>query len=118
MANVLTTASTVTCSHTAPTPGIVSTASSAKLRVKGQPVLLKNSIAEEAISGCGIIPDPNTKAVTCVRVKKVEAGEAQKLTVAGESVMLDTLTGKTDGTINGEIQGLKATAGQQKLTAI
>jgi len=53
-------------------------------------------------------------------VSSVTSGEATKLKVNGQAVMLDTLSGTTDGMVAKTTPQmlLSATAGQTKLTAI
>ncbi len=118
MAGVLTTSSKVICGH----GGTVSTSSSAKLKVSGNPVLLKTGIAQQAISGCTTTvkpPPPGPVSKPCISVTSVDSGEATKLKAGGNPVILDLLTGQTDGTIvNVTPQKLlSATAGQSKLKA-
>lgn len=115
MAVVLISNSNVTCGHL----GKVQVSSSAKLRVNGQPVLLKSSIENKTVANCGTVPNPNTGAKPCTKVIAVSTGEATKLKVGGKAVILDTLTGDTDGTVGGTPQKLlSGTAQQSKLTAI
>jgi len=114
MAGVLTTASVVTCGHS----GTVSTSSSAKLKVSGNPVVLKVGVQGKSVSGCLTVTDPNTGALQCSLVATVSSGEAVKLKAGGQGVILDTLSGGTNGTVGGLVQNLlSATAGQSKLTA-
>jgi hypothetical protein len=111
---------TVTCGHGT---GDVATAGVAKLQVGGASVLLEDSVVNKAVSGCGTPPasdmsGPTAKA--CSKVVAVVLGKSTKLQVGGFPVLLDTLTGTTDGMV------LKVTpqallAGksvQAKLTAI
>ena len=121
MAGVLISSSNVTCGHVLPPKlGKVQVSSSAKLRVNGQPVLLKSSIENKTVAGCATVPDPNTGAKPCTTVTAVSTGEATKLKVGGKAVILDTLTGDTDGNVAGTTPQklLKGTALQSKLTAI
>ena len=140
MPNVLTTVSTVTCGHLAGDPtGKVTTSSTAKLRVNGNPVLLESSIDSQPILGCGIVPknDPSTGNpidMPCTQVSVVPPpitklppgnppaitdGRSTKLKVGGKAVMLDTLKGQTNGETGGKspLSDLSATAGQSKLVA-
>ncbi len=112
MAKVLTTASTVECGHT----GIVTTVSTAKLSVNRAPVLTTASIAGKAISGCVTVPPPQTNK-PCTLATAVSAGQAVKLTVGRQPVMLDTLAGTTDGVSSVKPPALSATAAQTKLSA-
>jgi hypothetical protein len=88
---VLTTASSVRCGH----QGTVGIASDAKLKVGGNPVLRPSSIQGKDITAC-ITPDSNT-ATKCRRVALVTGGAASKLRVGGQAVVLESLTGSTDG---------------------
>jgi hypothetical protein len=119
MPGVLTTGSNVSCGHA----GTVTTSSSAKLKVNGQPVLLKEGIASKSVSACST---PNASdasgptAIPCATVSSVDAGEATKITAGGSAVMIETLAGKTDGMV-GKVTPqmlLSAAAGQNKLTTI
>jgi hypothetical protein len=87
----LTTASSVQCGH----GGTVGIASDAKLKVGGKPVLRRSSIQGKDITAC-ITPDSNT-ATKCRKVALVTGGEASKLQVGGQAVVLETLTGSTNG---------------------
>ncbi len=115
MAKVLTTASSVTCAH----GGTVGTSSTAKLAVNGAPVLLAASVAGKTVAGCTVTDDPNTATKHCTAVAGILSGPATRLTVGGKPVVLETLTGSTDGTPppTGAALG-PATASQTKLQAI
>jgi hypothetical protein len=111
MPGVLTTASPVLCGHG---PGQVETASTAKLRVAGSPVLVLDSVLGKPVPpGC-------TADTPCSSVLTVVTGTAVKLTTAGAPVVLDTLTGTTNGAVSGTTPQplLSATAEQTKLTAV
>jgi hypothetical protein len=119
MPGVLTTGSNVTCGHA----GTVTTSSTTKLKVNGQPALLKTGIESKSVSTCATPPasDPSgPTAQPCSSVSSVDTGEATKLTAGGKPVMIDTLTGKTDGMVAKVTPQtlLSATAGQSKLTTI
>jgi hypothetical protein len=120
MASVLTLASDVGCAHS---PGKVATSSSAKLQVGGSAVLLKDGIDGKGISGCGTVPSKDSNGVDvnlqCTKVDSVSSGEASKLNADGKPVMLDTLAGNTDGTVNyvKPVAGLQGAAKQTFLTA-
>ena len=88
---VLTTASTVQCGH----GGTVRIASDAKLEVGGNPVLRQSSIEGKNITAC-VTPDSNT-ATKCRKVALIAGGAASKLRVGGQAVVLESLTGSTDG---------------------
>jgi hypothetical protein len=120
MPNVLTMNSTVGCGHLPPPPGtgIVQVQSTAKLKVSGKSVLLLDSISGKAVSGlCGTVPATGTKK--CTAVSSVSGGLATKLKVGGQPVVLDTVTGGTDGTVGGSPQLLLAAlANQPKLRSV
>ena len=112
MRRVLTTLSTVTCGHPA---GSVRTASTAKLKVAGNPVLLESSVAGMAVASCGIPLVQGNKP--CTTVLSVVDAPPPRLTVGGLPVLADAITGTTDGLIGGAPQSaLAATASQTKLT--
>jgi hypothetical protein len=120
MPKVLTTASTVLCSIGAPSAhgGTVKTASTARLRVAGSPVLTAAGVAAalvDAASPCTTPPTPGGNK-PCTKVTTVNpASVAVKLKVGGVGVLLDTLKGATDGVPPGS---LASTANQTKLTAV
>jgi hypothetical protein len=97
MPAVLTTASAVECDH----GGSVATSSSAKLSVDGNPVLVyPSSVMGKAVAGCTTVPasdSSGTTHITCTAVGPVTPGSANKLTVGGQPVALDTLGGETNG---------------------
>ncbi len=120
MAGVLTTGSKVTCGH----GGDVVVSSTEKLKVGNNPVLVKASILSKSIPNCAtpaaVDASGTTIAKPCKKVSAVSSGEATKLMVNQQPVMLDTLSGETNGMVaKTEPQKLlAATAGQTKLTAI
>jgi hypothetical protein len=99
--------------------GTVGVSSTAKLAVNGAPVLLAASVAGKTVAGCPVTDDPNTSTKHCTSVASVLSGPATRLTVGGKPVVLDTLTGTTDGTPppTGAALG-PASANQAKLQAI
>jgi hypothetical protein len=118
MAGVLITNSTVTCGHS----GNVTVTSTQKLKVSNSPVLVKASIESKSIPDCATTPATDASGPTakpCKTVSSVSSGEATKLKVNGQAVMLDTLSGTTDGMVTKTTPQmlLSATAGQTKLTA-
>lgn len=119
MANVLTMASNVTCGH----GGKVTVVSTVKLTVNGSPLLLKSSIAGKSVAACTTPPAADASGPTakpCTTVATVSLGEAMKLTVGGQPVMLDTLKGETDGMVAKTTPQmlLAAIAGQIKLSTL
>src|SRR5262245_3741136 len=115
MPKVLTTGSNITCGH----EGTVATSSTAKLKVNGQPVLLREGIVGKAVENCLTPTVSNPTSSPCTSVSSVDKGKATKVTAGGSAVMLETLTGGTNGVVNGKAQTLlSATAGQSNLTTI
>ena len=106
MANALSRATTVTCTHLK----AVSLGGQAKLRVAGQPVLVENSVKGGAISGC---PNNQGGNTPCTSVSKVTATFAAKLRFGTDPVLLQPLAGETNGTV----KPLLTSGGQTKLTA-
>ncbi|MDZ8258028.1 hypothetical protein [Nostoc sp. ChiQUE01b] len=119
MASVLTTSSNVICGHS----GNVAVTSTQKLKVGNNPVLVKTSIEGKSVPNCATVPAADatgSTAIKCTTVSSVSSGEATKLKVNKQPVMLDTLSGETNGMV-AKITPQKllaATAGQSKLTAI
>jgi hypothetical protein len=92
--NVLTTVSTIACSHS----GQVTFSSDInhKLKVQGKSVLLKSDIENAPVSAA--CTNQNTSSThKCTKVSSVTGGESTKLKVGGVPVMLSTMTGFTDG---------------------
>ncbi|MFJ3902875.1 hypothetical protein [Streptomyces sp. NPDC090025] len=121
MEQVLTTGSTIGCGHPPQVP-TMSPASDAKLKVGGQPVLRAADLtaASALISGCvppsGGSPPPKP----CQHVTRVAPkGEAAKLRAGGAPVLLGSLAGDTDGSVEGVTpqQKLFGKAAQTRLTA-
>ncbi len=106
---VLTTASTITCENS----GTVTTKSSAKLTVKGNPVLLKSEISQWSIAGC-LQTNANAGEVQCAKVVSASGGDSARLKSMGETVLLDGLDGTTNGAPK---NGLSAKAGHTLLKA-
>ena len=106
MAAVLTTSSTINCSH----QGTVQKTSTEKLKVNGSSVLLESSL--KAIPDC---PNQSSSTTKDKKVDSVLGGIAQKLKSGGTGVLLATLSGKGDGSPPGT---LSASAGQTKLKGV
>ena len=113
MASVLTSGSSVGCNH----KGSISLASQAKLKVKGNAVLLEEHVNGKDISRCPIVKDDSKGTAPDTVVKALTAGKASKLKVGGKPVLLGTLAGTTDGLPATPGMQLKVSAGQSKLTA-
>jgi hypothetical protein len=105
MSTVLTTGANVTCGHPL---GIVALKSSVILTVgKGaNPVLTATSLDQATVSGCQTPKDPNHGNMPCGLVTAVGDGKSATLKVNGESVILSSLTGTTDGKVTGTPQDL------------
>lgn len=122
MPKVLTTASTVLCDVFLPLPlphhgGTVTTTSTAKLTVGGKPVLVASSLGPIPAPGgtpCATVVAAGETPCTAV-VTVLPASVASKLTVGGSPVVLETLTGTTNGVPPG---ALSAAANQTTLTAV
>ena len=96
---VLTMGSLVSCGHS---PGKVDVSNDAKLKVNGNPVLLAGGISSKTVTGCSTLAASDNSGptdITCTHVLAVTAGQAIKLKVGGEPVMLETLAGTTDGMV-------------------
>lgn len=119
MAEVLTTGSNVNCGH----GGQVGVASQAKLTVNGQPALTKTSVAVKAISDCATPSSSDASGPVskpCLNCVNVTAGEAARLTVGNEKVLLaSALKGTTDGMLakTTPLDSLAATAEHSRLHA-
>jgi hypothetical protein len=102
--------SRVSCGHNP--AGFVVPQSTAKLTLGGRPVLVQSSIT--TIVGC-----ISSKAadIPCVAVVNITGGHSVKLRAGGAAVLLDSLAGSTNGTINGEPGALTLVSVQGKVTA-
>ena len=110
MTDVLTMNAKIECGH----GGAVDIFSEVKLRVDSKPVLLKESVDGKSVSlACTTQPD-NSGHKKCTKAS-VTGTEAAKLTVGGKGVLLDQLSGKTDGNPIGTPTVTGGT--QSKLTA-
>lgn len=107
--NVLTTASTITCKDS----GTVTTDSTAKLTVKGKPVLLKGEISKWSIAGC-TQTNANASETQCSSMLSADGGDSARLKSMGETVLLEGLNGTTNGAPK---NGLSAKAGHTLLKA-
>jgi len=109
---VLTTDSTVTCGHKP--SGAVALTSSAKLRVSGFSVLISAGVGPAIGAGC-LVSKQGDKA--CTLVTAVTTEKSTKLCANGVPVVVNTVTGTTDGTINAVVGALTVTKVQSKLVA-
>lgn len=103
MAAVVTTAGSLKC----PEQGSALLSSTAKLTVSGKPVMLYSGLQSVALfNGC-------TLQSPCTGVTPVSQGQASKLTVGSQPVLLDNLTANTKNNAT----PVTVSAGQAKLTA-
>jgi hypothetical protein len=111
---VLTNDSTIACGHT----GTVGLAATTKLTIDSANVLLLSDVIQ-TIAGCKNPTDTNTGSKTCMTVVAAQ-GTATKLTAGTVPVVIDTLTGTTDGVNPPATPGtISATVpAQSKLTAV
>jgi hypothetical protein len=113
MPKVLTTASTVLCGPLPTHGGTVVTQSSARLTIGGAPVLVTSSVEMKPVGSCAVADTPQTDP--CTEVASVKPTSlSTKLTVGGQAVLLETLSGDTNGDPVGPLQ---AVAEHQRLTA-
>ena len=107
MSAVLTVASVVTCSHGA--PAVVPPPGTAKLSIAGVPVLLPADLTAATLA----CPGGPGGAGKCTGIASVVDGvPPAKLTVTGQPVVRDSLTGMTSG-VPTTLSGI---AGQSTLT--
>ncbi len=124
MVAVLTIDSDVLCGTEAPTAhgGTVAISSTAKLTVNNAPVLLETSVVGQTVSGCSTPDDMSKGTVSCQLVSAITRGQATKLTVGTQPVLLASVVGQTTGAPPGTPSNppgtLSAEANQTKLTAI
>jgi hypothetical protein len=88
MANVLTSASSITCGH----EGQISSTSAANLTIDGNPVLIEIG---STVSDTCKLQDSNSSKKCATAI--AEGGKAAKLCVDGSPVMLHTVKGTTNG---------------------
>ena len=110
MSKALTTGSDVQCGH----KGAVQVSSSAKLTIGGNAVLLTSGVMGSSVANCGT-PISSTTAPCSTVLSVLPTSLAQKLTVGGLPVVLDTLSGLTDGKPPGSLLSKPV---QSKLTAV
>lgn len=115
MASPLTESSSITCVHS----GKVTGTGAPKLTIGGQAVLLADGVMGKTVDGCTNLPPPPSKVPCGAVASLLPPSLAQKLTVGGRPVVLDTLQGTTACAPPVPPPGpLSATAGQSKLTTI
>lgn len=110
MTAVLVAPSTVACPHP---PGTVAAATSSRLTVGGQPVLLAG-LAGRDVAGCPVQVTQTTK--TCLKVVSVSTGERSRLSVGGIAVLLADVAGVSDG-VSPVGSAVSATPNQTRLDA-
>jgi hypothetical protein len=110
MGNPLTVSSDVECGH----KGLVAVDSSAKLTVGGNAVLLASGVVSKTVSASCATPSTSTTHPCTSVLSILPTSLATKLTAGGMPVVLDSLSGLTNGLPPGK---LMAIAGQSKLTA-
>jgi hypothetical protein len=122
MPNVLTEAAKVDCGHGGSVA--IKKDPQVKLTVLGSPVLTEPALTNQLVSTCGTEitgpPPPGTPvSIKCIHCSHVDSKKSAKLTVHGSALLLDPLTGQTDGTVaNVKPQELlNATGVQTKLSA-
>ena len=116
MSLVLTEKSSLTCANQG---AVQVTATQSKLKVAGAKVLVTGDLTSVPISQCTTVTD-NTGNKQCMMTTSAQGGVSAKLKVAGKGVLLETITGTTDGIvpIKGGIQTWSVqSAGQSKLKA-
>ena len=111
MGKALTMDSRVSCGHNP--AGFVQAQSTAKLAVGGRPVLVQSSVTTIG-PGCVFQKQGD---IPCATVVSITSGQSVKLLVSGAAVLLDSLAGSTNGTINGQVGALTLVSVQGKVTA-
>ena len=117
MGSPITESSRVACGHTG---AVQLLASQSKLTVGGSKVLVDGDLAGKPITGCTTVPVVAAGTATCLAVASIlPGGVAQKLTVGGRGVLLDSIQGQTSGTISGTPQTWSVqSVGQTKLETV
>jgi hypothetical protein len=116
MASVVTEQSTITCTHQGQVQAV---AGQSKLKVAGALVLVDGDLNLATISGCTTVANPPAGTVTCATTTPPTSGVATKLKVGGKGVLLDSVAGKTSGTVTGTPQDWSVqSAGQSRLAAV
>jgi hypothetical protein len=97
---ILTSGADLRCAHM---NGIVKpiAASQSLVTIDGRPVLVESDPARRPILGC---PNAGAMIKPCTSTLAVTAGHSDLLTIDGQRVCLDTVTGLTDGTPPGVVK--------------
>lgn len=113
MADVVTIAGSMTCSH----QGSLSLTSAAKLRVDGKPVVVYADVPSfTPFTGC-TFPSTSSGAPPCSNAVPISQGHALKLTAGVKPVLLDNLRAGTNNPPPPPAASVTVVAGQAKLTA-
>ncbi len=117
MSLVLTEKSSIVCANQG---AVQLTATQSKLSVAGAKVLVTGDLASAPISHCTTVTNTMTGTKQCMMIVSAVGGVSAKLKVAGKGVLLDTLSGTTDGLVP-PLPGIQTwsvqSAGQSKLKA-
>ena len=96
------------------------TATQSKLTVAGAKVLVTGDLTNAPISLCTTVTNTTAGTKQCMMIVSAAGGISAKLKVAGKGVLLDGITGKTDGIVPPP-PGIQTwsvqSAGQSKLKA-
>jgi len=93
---VLTEKSSLVCANQG---AVQLTATQSKLTVAGAKVLVTGDLANAPISRCTTVTNTITGAKQCMMIVSAQGGVSTKLKVAGKGVLLDTISGTTDGVV-------------------
>jgi len=96
MSLVLTEKSSLVCANQG---AVRLNATQSKLLVAGAKVLVTGDLTGAPISRCMTVTDTNTGAKQCMTITSARGGVSTKLKVAGMGVLLDSITGTTDGIV-------------------
>ena len=115
MSLVLTEKSSLVCANQG---AVQLTATQSKLTVAGAKVLVTGDLSGKPISRCMTVTNNTTGTVQCMTIVSAVGGVSAKLKVAGKGVLLNTITGTTDGIVP-PLPGIQTwsvqNAGQSKL---
>jgi len=117
MSLVLTEKSSLACANQG---SVGLTATQSKLSVAGAKVLVAGDLMNAPISHCTTVTNAVTGTKQCTMIASAVGGVSAKLKVAGKGVLLDTISGMTDGIVP-PLPGVQTwsvqRAGQSKLKA-